>query len=90
MLNDRMSTINKRESNVRSYVRNFPAVFDSASGSWLSTDSGDRFLDFFCSAGSLNYGHNNDVAISSMQAYLKKEWHIKFPRFCDYGKNRFH
>ena len=72
MLNDRMNTINKRESNVRSYVRNFPAVFDSASGSWLSTDIGDRFLDFFCSAGSLNYGHNNDVAISSMQAYLKK------------------
>lgn len=72
MSSDRMSIIDKRESNVRSYVRNFPAVFDSANGSWLNTDDGDRFLDFFCSAGSLNYGHNNDVAISSMQAYLKK------------------
>ena len=72
MLSDRMSIIDKRESNVRSYVRNFPAVFDSANGSWLNTDGGDRFLDFFCSAGSLNYGHNNDVAISSMQAYLKR------------------
>lgn len=72
MQNDRMNIIDKRESNVRSYVRSFPVIFDSASGPWLSTDSGDRFLDFFCSAGSLNYGHNNDVAISSMQAYLKK------------------
>lgn len=42
-------------------MRDFPAVFDSVNGSWLNTDGGDRFLDFFCSAGSLNYGHNNDV-----------------------------
>lgn len=71
MLSNRINIINKRESNVRSYVRSFPAVFNKASGSWLSTDTGDRFLDFFCSAGSLNYGHNNDVAISAMVRYLE-------------------
>ena len=47
MSSDRMSIIDEKESNVRSYVRNFPAVFDSANGSWLNTDGGDRFLDFF-------------------------------------------
>ena len=47
------------ESAVRSYCRSWPAVFDRAVGSWLYDESGRGYLDFFCGAGALNYGHNN-------------------------------
>jgi len=50
------------ESEVRGYVRTFPTVFDKAQGSILTDTQGKEFIDFFCGAGSLNYGHNNPNA----------------------------
>ncbi|MCQ4083519.1 diaminobutyrate--2-oxoglutarate transaminase [Streptomyces sp. RB6PN25] len=58
------------ESEVRSYSRAWPAVFRSASGSRLRTDTGDSYLDFFAGAGSLNYGHNNPVLKRALLEYL--------------------
>ncbi|MEZ6135324.1 MAG: hypothetical protein R3C53_10480 [Pirellulaceae bacterium] len=43
-----LDSINKYESDVRGYVRLFPAVFDVAKGSELWDDDGRRYLDFFC------------------------------------------
>ncbi|WP_445818641.1 hypothetical protein [Bradyrhizobium sp. WU425] len=46
------------ESNVR-YSRSFPAIFSRARGSIMLTEDGRKVIDFFSSAGALNYGHNN-------------------------------
>ncbi|SDC16969.1 diaminobutyrate--2-oxoglutarate transaminase [Actinokineospora iranica] len=58
------------ESEVRLYCRKFPAVFASAKGSTLVAEDGREFLDFFCGAGALNYGHNDDRVIAKMVDYL--------------------
>lgn len=47
------------ESGVRSYSRTWPATFAKAQGSFMYTEDGDQYLDFFAGAGVLNYGHNN-------------------------------
>lgn len=52
--------IEKYESNVRSYCRSFPKVFVKAKGSILTDNDGKEYIDFFCGAGGVNYGHNND------------------------------
>ncbi|TWU60841.1 Diaminobutyrate--2-oxoglutarate transaminase [Rubripirellula tenax] len=60
------------ESNVRGYCRLFPAVFDTAVGSTLTDASGKTFIDFFCGAGSLNYGHNHPVAKAALLDYVSR------------------
>ena len=47
------------ESNVRSYCRKFPVVFEKSKGSYYYDSEGNEYLDFFDGAGALNYGHNN-------------------------------
>ncbi|HEV2343299.1 MAG TPA: aminotransferase class III-fold pyridoxal phosphate-dependent enzyme [Actinocrinis sp.] len=66
------------ESQVRSYSRNWPVIFEpvifeSASGSFMHTASGRAYLDFFSGAGALNYGHNNPALKSALIAYLEKD-----------------
>ncbi|UYP20489.1 diaminobutyrate--2-oxoglutarate transaminase [Rhodococcus sp. Z13] len=58
------------ESEVRSYSRGWPTVFDKASGSWLRSEDGKDYLDFFAGAGALNYGHNNPVLKSALVDYI--------------------
>ncbi|GAA3871790.1 diaminobutyrate--2-oxoglutarate transaminase [Streptomyces sedi] len=58
------------ESEVRLYCRTFPEVFDRARGTELFTEDGRRYLDFFCGAGSLNYGHNNELIKRRVADYL--------------------
>jgi diaminobutyrate-2-oxoglutarate transaminase len=55
------TTIDRLESEVRSYCRNWPATFERARGSELWDTDGRRYLDFFAGAGALNYGHNDPV-----------------------------
>ncbi|MGV0834234.1 diaminobutyrate--2-oxoglutarate transaminase [Mycolicibacterium thermoresistibile] len=61
------------ESEVRSYVRGWPAVMDTAQGSWVTDVSGQRYLDFFAGAGSLNYGHNNPKLKEPLLKYLMSD-----------------
>ena len=61
------------ESEVRSYCRNFPTVFTTAKGSFLYDEEGNKYLDFFCGAGGLNYGHNNDAIKEKVLAYLESD-----------------
>lgn len=58
------------ESEVRSYCRSFPVVFTRAKGSRLFDEQGREYLDFFCGAGALNYGHNNDFIKNRLLEYL--------------------
>jgi diaminobutyrate-2-oxoglutarate transaminase len=66
-------TIRQHESNVRGYCRLFPAVFDIARGSELWDAEGKRFIDFFCGAGSLNYGHNNPLSKAALLEYIERD-----------------
>lgn len=65
--------IEKYESNVRSYCRKWPAVFDTAKGSYITDVEGKRYLDFFCGAGALNYGHNNDAIKAGLIDWLLRD-----------------
>ncbi|MFN3192232.1 MAG: diaminobutyrate--2-oxoglutarate transaminase [Aureliella sp.] len=68
-----LNRIAESESNVRGYVRLFPAVFDRAKGSELWDTEGKRYIDFFCGAGTLNYGHNNDRAKTALLYYIGRD-----------------
>ncbi|HEX6076195.1 MAG TPA: diaminobutyrate--2-oxoglutarate transaminase [Micromonosporaceae bacterium] len=68
-----MSVFERHESDVRSYSRNWPVVFDHASGSWLYTTDGTSYLDFFVGAGTLNYGHNDPVLKRTLIDYLERD-----------------
>lgn len=61
------------ESEVRSYCRAWPVVFDRAQGSRLHDESGRAYLDFFAGAGSLNYGHNNPVLKRALLEYIERD-----------------
>ncbi|QYX81976.1 diaminobutyrate--2-oxoglutarate transaminase [Streptomyces akebiae] len=60
----------RHESNVRSYCRDFPVVFERAAGHHLWDTSGRRYVDLLCGAGSLNYGHNPPRIVERVTAYL--------------------
>jgi len=66
-------TIERLESNVRGYARLFPTVFRSALGSHLVDINGRTFIDFFCGAGSLNYGHNHRGAKAALLNYITSD-----------------
>ncbi len=61
------------ESDVRSYVRGWPTVFERAHGSTLWDEDGREYLDFFSGAGGLNYGHNDDAMIGALVRYLQTQ-----------------
>ncbi len=61
------------ESEVRGYVRHFPAIFQRAKGAHLFDEQDNRFIDFFAGAGTLNYGHNNDLVTQALIEYLQAE-----------------
>ncbi len=68
-----MNSIFKHESEVRSYSRSWPTVFDRASGHTLIDEEGRRFIDFFAGAGVMNYGHNNPVIGKALLDYLSTD-----------------
>ena len=68
-----LDVFDRRESEVRGYVRAFPTVFDRASGSTLVDADGREYLDFFAGAGVLNYGHNNPVFTRALIEYLERD-----------------
>jgi len=60
----------RRESNVRSYCRSFPALFTTARGSFLHDEQGLAYLDFLAGAGALNYGHNHPRLKRALVEYV--------------------
>lgn len=66
-----MRIFEEMESEVRGYVRAFPAVFDKAQGAFLYDEQGNEFIDFFAGAGTLNYGHNNPLISEALIKYLQ-------------------
>ncbi len=68
-----ISAFEQYESSVRSYCRHFPAVFSRSKGAMMYDENGTGYIDFFCGAGALNYGHNNDYILSRMIEYLQSD-----------------
>lgn len=68
-----MSIFERRESNVRSYCRNFPIVFDKAKNATLITNDGKEYIDFFAGAGTINYGHNNPAIKSAVLEFMAED-----------------
>lgn len=67
------SVFEQYESEVRSYCRSFPAVFTKSKGSIIYAEDGKEYIDFFCGAGALNYGHNNDYIKRKVIEYLEND-----------------
>jgi len=68
-----MRIIEQIESQVRGYVRSFPAVFDQAKGALIYDEQQNRYIDFFAGAGTLNYGHNDPAIKQAMIDYLEHD-----------------
>lgn len=58
------------ESEVRSYSRGWPTVFEKAEGAIQTDEDGRDYLDFFSGAGALNYGHNDPDLRQAVVDYL--------------------
>lgn len=68
-----MRSIEKYESQVRSYVRSFPTVFEKAKGALLWDKEGKEYIDFFAGAGTLNYGHNNPKVSAALIEHIQND-----------------
>ncbi|MDX1595228.1 MAG: diaminobutyrate--2-oxoglutarate transaminase [Gammaproteobacteria bacterium] len=68
-----MRIFEELESKVRGYVRAFPAIFDTAKGSYLYDEHGKAYIDFFAGAGTLNYGHNDPKITQALIEYLQRD-----------------
>ncbi len=61
------------ESNVRIYSRDYPEVFSRAQHAFVYDDKGRRYIDFFCGAGALNYGHNSPHLKRALLEYIERD-----------------
>lgn len=68
-----MQPIQLYESEVRSYCRKFECLFVHARGSYIYDAQGNAYLDFWSSAGSVNYGHNPTELKEALIAYLQED-----------------
>ena len=68
-----MKIFEEIESEVQSYARSFPRLFNRAKGEFLYDDDGKEYLDFLAGAGTLNYGHNNPVLKEKLLAYIEAD-----------------
>ncbi len=68
-----MNIFNEMESEVQSYARSFPAVFNKAKDCYLYGEDGKQYIDFLSGAGSLNYGHNNGHLKQALMDYIAED-----------------
>lgn len=64
------SIFERRESQVRSYARSFPAKFVRAQGACLYDEDGEEYIDFLAGCSSLNYGHNHPDLKAALLDYI--------------------
>ena len=68
-----LDIFNEMESEVRGYIRSFPVIFKSSKGSIMTDEEGTDYVDFFSGAGTLNYGHNNDIFKKKILEYVEND-----------------
>lgn len=77
------------ESEVRSYVRNFPVEIGKAQGATLYDTQGNAYTDFLAGAGTLNYGHNNPMVKQAILGYLEADGIVHALDMATAAKHRF-
>lgn len=68
-----MQVFERLESEVRSYSRSFPTIFQRAVNDRLWDVRGKAYIDFFAGAGALNYGHNNPKIKAALLRYIQND-----------------
>lgn len=68
-----MKIFDEIESEVQSYARSFPRLFNKAQGEYLYDEDGNQYLDFLAGAGTLNYGHNHPVFKEKLLQYIQDD-----------------
>jgi diaminobutyrate-2-oxoglutarate transaminase len=68
-----MKIFEEIESEVQSYARSFPCVFNRAKGEVMWDTDGKQYLDFLAGAGTLNYGHNNPIFKEALLEYIQND-----------------
>jgi len=68
-----MKIFDEIESEVQSYARAFPRVFNRAKGELMWDEDGNQYLDFLAGAGTLNYGHNNPIFKEVLLDYIQND-----------------
>ena len=68
-----MKIFEEIESEVQSYARSFPRVFNKAQGELLYDEDGNEYLDFLAGAGTLNYGHNHPLFKQKLIEYIEQD-----------------
>lgn len=68
-----MKIFEEIESEVQSYARSFPRVFNRAQGEHLYDEDGTQYLDFLAGAGTLNYGHNHPIFKQKLMEYIQAD-----------------
>lgn len=64
------NTFERVESQVRSYSRSFPSIFNTASGATIRDAEGRIYTDFLAGCSSLNYGHNDPDMKQALVDYV--------------------
>lgn len=72
-MNDMKAVFDQHESAVQSYARSFPVVFTSAKDEFVQDSDGNQYIDFLAGAGSLSYGHNNDILKTKLLSYIQSD-----------------
>jgi diaminobutyrate-2-oxoglutarate transaminase len=68
-----MKIFDEIESEVQSYARAFPRIFNRAKGEFMWDEEGKQYLDFLAGAGTLNYGHNNPIFKEVLLDYIQND-----------------
>ena len=68
-----LETFARRESEIRSYCRSFPVVFERAQGAELIAGDGRRYIDFLAGCSTLNYGHNDPDMKRALVDYIQQD-----------------
>ncbi|WP_250656569.1 diaminobutyrate--2-oxoglutarate transaminase [Alkalimarinus coralli] len=68
-----MKIFEEIESEVQSYARSFPRIFNMAKMEHLYDEDGTQYLDFLAGAGTLNYGHNNPLFKPLLLEYIEND-----------------
>lgn len=86
---DLFQEFERHESNVRSYCRDFPALFVRAKGVEIHGIDQRSYIDFFMGAGALNYGHNSEPLKKALLSYIEEDGVVHSLDFYTQAKKEF-
>lgn len=68
-----VETFERVESQIRSYCRSFPKLFDKARGATIYDMDGKPYTDFLAGCSTLNYGHNDPDLKAALIEYVSSD-----------------